>query len=141
MAFFGRLGANLASVSFVSEPCRHRLGRLWPILGTSLPHLGIILSWGFEECLAGILGPLWASWGASWDNLGGILGQSYSRRVPRLVFGPTFDLFATRGVILGPISHNFFGCVLRKFGDHFGSRSAQERVNMGPRGPSRGSKT
>ena len=89
----------------------------------------------------GYLGTSWGVLGGSWDNLGGILGQSYSRRVPRAVFGPTFDLFATRGVILGPISHNFFGGVLRKFGDHFGSRSAQEGVNMGPRGPSRGSKT
>ena len=88
MAFFGRLGANLA-IGFVSEP--NHVDTVSEDFGPSWGRPGPILgsSWGFEDCLEDILGPLGASWGASWDNLGGILGQSYSRRrVPRGVFGP-----------------------------------------------------
>ena len=90
----------------------------------------------FGGYLGTSLGVLGGVLGQPWGHLGAILLQKRAQAG----FWSTFDLFATRGVIIGPISHNFFGCVLCKFGDHFGSRSAQERVNMGPRGP-RGSKS
>ena len=128
MAFFGRLGANLA-IGFVSEP--NHVDTVSEDFGPSWGRPGPILgsSWGFEECLEGILGPLGASWGGPGTTLGASWGNLTPEGCPG-GFLVQFDLFATRGVILGPISHNFVGCVLRKFGDHFGSRSAQEGVNM-----------
>ena len=135
---------------------RARLGLSWACLGPSWGSLGGILGLSWTH-----VGTFWARLGASWGRLEAVLDCHGAAGVVLSGFEPSWAVlgrfWAHSGVHFGAqywlISSNFWGhfldSILGTFwttfgaisGPHFGTRSAQEGAKMGPRGPSRASKT
>ena len=107
------------------------VGMFWARLEASWGHLeavldchgaaGMVLS-GFEPSWA-VLGRFWAHSGAHFGAQNWFISSNFWGHFLDSILGTFWTTF---GAISGP---------------HFGTRSAQEGAKMGPRGPSRASKT
>ena len=122
-------GAALGSVFWLSCTCLGPvLGCLGPVLDLSWTYLG--LSWTALDMSWNILSP-GGRLGTLRDLLGPILGSFW---------GPT-TVYVHFVVLLGVIFWTSFRTICGPILVHFGTRSAQAGAKMGPRGPSRASKT
>ena len=135
---------------------RARLGLSWACLGPSWGSLGGILGLSWTH-----VGTFWARFGASWGRLEAVLDCHGAAGVVLSGFEPSWAVlgrfWAHSGDHFGGqnrlISSNCWGHFLDSIlgtrwttfgvvsGLQFGTRSAQEGVKMGPKGPSRASKT
>ena len=149
MSILERFGTILGCSGAVSGS---RLGLSWACLGPSWGSLGGILGLSWTH-----VGTFWARLGASWGRLEAVLDCLGAAWLVLSGFEPSWAalgrFWCHSGAQTFLISSNFWGhfldSILGTFwttfgvvsGLQFGTRSAQEGVKMGPKGPSRASKT